>query len=204
MNNPDYDDEFAAMTNGLDTDPHPYGPNTNQQVKAVKPGLTPRGKAILGAAGVALAASGFLVYQDHQATVAAETAKAAEIQLQQQRLELERLKVMNEVDEKQSTRQKTEDKALQAKIDACVKDNKDQSPYLQGTVDACRDQYSVTHASSTDGNDMQVAGSVANTATSGAINPLWAVAGIAGAAGIAVAAKRVRRTDEPAPATHCH
>lgn len=191
---PDENAQFNAQFNQIiGADNEPYGPTATPPHK---PGLTARGKAILGAAGVVLAAGGFLVYQDHAANVAAQEAKTAEIALQQQRLELERLKVMNKVDEEQAKEQKAESKSLQAKIDACVQDNKDQSAYLQGVVDACRDQYSTTSAV-TDGGDIEAAGSAVNAGSAGGIDPLWAVGGIAAATGIAIGAKRMRRPAQP-------
>jgi hypothetical protein len=193
MNQPDNNeyDEFAQITNGLDVDPNPYGETASPQARRRKPGLNPKGRVILAAAGVVLVGGGFLVYQDHAANVAAQEAKSAEIALQQQRLDLERLKVTNQLDKEQAAAQKADSKDLQQKIDACVKDNKDQSAYLQGTVDACRDQYSAT--SSSTGDDMQEAGSVTNGGGGGSFDASWLVVGFGGAALFAYGVNKFRR-----------
>lgn len=199
MNQPNNNefDAFDQITNGLDVDPHPYGETASPQARPRKPGLNGKGKVILAAAGVVLVGGGFLVYQDHAANVAAQEAKSAEIALQQQRLDLERLKITNQLDKEQAAAQKADYKDLQQKIDACVKDNKDHSAYLQGVVDACRDQYSATGSSGTGSDDMQAAGSSVNSSDGGGMSPWSAVAGIALAGGIAFGAKRITRPARP-------
>lgn len=197
-----YDAEFNQMTGGFSPDPHPYGqPAANATpsgpVGPKKTGLNTKGKAVLGGAGVLLAAGGFLIYQDHSANIAAQNAKQAEIALQQQRLELERLKVTNQVDEKHAKQQKTETKQIQQKIDACVDANRDTSAYLQGTVDACRDQYATTSA---DGHDMQEAGSSSTGLnTDGSISPVWLIGAAAGGVMVFWAARRGRRNNAGTP-----
>lgn len=192
-NNSEYDDQFDRITNGLDVDPNPYGESASPQARRRKPGLNPTGRMIIAVAGMVLVGGGALVYQDHAANVAAQEAKSAEIALQQQRLDLERLKVTNQLDKEQAAAQKADSKDLQQKIDDCVKDNKDQSAYLQGTVDACRDQYSATSSGTGSGNDMQEAGSATNTGGNGSFDATWLIAGLGAAGGIAYVGNKFRR-----------
>lgn len=192
--NHEYDDEnaqvnaqFNAMTDGID--PQPYGPAPEQPAK--KAGLNARGKVVLAGAAVVLAGSGVIGYTIHTDNAAENANKAAELAIQQQKLDLERIKVTNQIDEKQAAKQQDADKAIQAKVEACVDQNKDGSAYLQGVVDACKEQYNATD-SSTDGGDMQAAGA-ASSSGGGDSNTL-VLAGIAAAVvGTGVAVRRLSR-----------
>ena len=198
MNQPDnneYDAQFDQMMQGLDVEEKPYGNPVKAQATGPKPGISKRGKVVFSAAGVVLAVGGFAFYQDHQQNVADQNAKAAAIQLQQSQLDLERLKVMNEVGEKQAKDHKVEAKSLQAKIDACVDRGRDGAAYLQGVVDACRDQYEPS--ATVDGQNMQEAGASSSLPGQGGdgANTLL-IAGIGAAVlGAAVAARRGTRRD---------
>lgn len=186
-----YDSEFDQITPGLG----PYGAPEKAQATAPKPGISKRGKVVFSAASVVLAVGGFAFYQDHQENIAAQNAKAAEIQLQQAKLDLERLKVTNQVDEKQAKDQKVEAKSLQAKIDACVDRGRDGSAYLQGVVDACRSQYAAS--ATVDGQNMQEAGAASSLPGQGGGDASSVlIAGIGAAVlGAAVGARRLTRRD---------
>ncbi|MFC9497622.1 hypothetical protein [Streptomyces sp. NPDC056982] len=193
MNQPyNNDDAFDQITNGLDVDPDPYGETASPQATRRKPGLNSKGRVILGAAAVVLVGGGILVYQDHAENIAAQKAKSDEIALQQQRLDIERLKITNKLDKEQASQAKADHESLQQKIDDCVKANKDQSAYLQGTVDACRDQYSATSNGTGSGADMQEAGAVTNT-SSGSFDATWLVVGIGAAVGVGYVGNKFRR-----------
>lgn len=196
------DDEFDQVIQGVD--PHPYGAPTQPATPPKKTGLNTRGKVALSIVGLALIGGGTLIYQDHTENVAAQNAKAAELQLQQSRLDLERLKVTNQIDEKQARQQKDEAKDLQAKVDACVAANKDQSAYLKGTVQACQDQYGTS--TGTSGDDMQEAGS-ATSSGGGGISPGLVIGvgvTVAAAVGFARYGRRPAETAATGPHSNCH
>jgi uncharacterized protein HemX len=200
MTMPTYsDDEFDQVVQGVD--PHPYGAPV-QPTTPKKTGLNTRGKVALSVAGLAIIGGGTLIYQNHTENVAAQQAKTAELQLQQSRLDLERLKVTNQIDEKQARQQKDEAKDLQAKVDACVAANKDQSAYLKGTVQACQDQYGTSTSS---GADMQEAGSATNGDGGGGISPGLVIGvGVTVAAAVGFARYGRRPAATAGPHSNCH
>lgn len=194
MNQPDDNSQVNAQFDAMmGVDPHPYGQQPAPQTAgSKKTGLNTRGKAVLGSAGVLLAVGGFFVYQDNEADIAAQNAKQAEIALQQKRLDIERIKVTNQVDQQHAKEQKAAEKGLQAKVDACVDANRDKSAYLQGTIDACRDQYA---SSSGDSPGMEEASSSTGLDTDGSISPVWLVGAAVTGVGVVVFARRGRRDD---------
>lgn len=177
-----FDEEFRDITSGIDAqewptetiDKTPYGPPTCP----VKPGLTKRGKAALAIGGAILAGSALMGYQAYSSSAADSNAKAQEIALQQQKIELEKLKEANRSNVNQAGNNDTR----QAHIDKCVKDNKDligkgyNSSY-RDIVDACQAQYTPTNG----GDDMQSTASTEDTSSShgGGINDGFLIGGAA-------------------------
>jgi len=156
MNSPDefdrmvakeFPEEFEAI------DPAPYG----TPARPAKAGLTRRGKAAVAIGATILAGGALIGYQAYSSSAAEQEAKAQEIALQQQRIELDKLKEMNRAHNTQTGQEKTR----QASINSCVKDKEDLigkgfgSPSYRDIVDACQAQYTPT--TSTDG--MQAAAS---------------------------------------------
>jgi hypothetical protein len=149
--------EFAAET----VDATPYGPNSHQPVKT---GLTPRGKAVLGFAGAAIAATCLVGWQINSASQAESHAKAQEIALKQDQLELEKLKELNKASATNAKTQAVLDTARQKKVDACVTANKglvgkQLGATYRSVLDDCQAQYGATNT-----GDVVAAGSVTNTA----------------------------------------
>lgn len=173
----------------------PYG----SPVRPHNPGLTKRGKVVLSVGAVVLAGGGLIGYQHYSAQTAASETKAQEIALKQQQLELEKLKELNRASESNRKAQTSENKTLQASINACVKDKDDQvgkeygSPSYQDVVDACRDQYSAT----TSGEDMQAAASSknANSSNGGGVNQGALLGGGVLVLGLVAAAKWGKRSN---------
>lgn len=162
MNNPDEFERMVAKefpeefeTGAIDN--NPYG----APARPVKPGLTRRGKAAIAIGGAVLAAGSLWGYQAYSADQAADNAKAQEIALQQQRLELDKLKEMNKAGHTNSS----QEKIRQASIDKCVKDNKDLvgkgfgSNSYRDIVDACQAQYTPTSST----GDMESTASTQDT-----------------------------------------
>ncbi|MDX3283942.1 hypothetical protein PV435_48010, partial [Streptomyces scabiei] len=114
MNTPDKE-EFESIINTQNWGP--YGPST---AHPVKPGLTKRGKAALAIGATVLAGGGMLAWQDSSAETEANQIRAQELTLQQQQLELERLKELNKAASQNAKAQATEDATTQKLIDACV------------------------------------------------------------------------------------
>jgi hypothetical protein len=126
-----------------------------------KPGLTKRGKAALGIGAAVIAGGSLIGYQSYAASAAENEAKAQEIALKQQQLELEKLKEMNRANAVGQKAQVSETKTRQAAINTCIKNASDQTGKEYGSasyrdvIDACQAQY----AGSTAADDMQAAAS---------------------------------------------
>jgi hypothetical protein len=140
----------------------PYG----TPVQPVKPGLTKRGKVAIAVASVAVAGTGFIWYQGESAQAAKDAKEAAALQIQMQKLELEKLKEINKATVEQKNEQATEDAARQKFVDACVEADKGLVGKQMGVtyssvVDDCQGQYE----GGTDGSDMAAAGSASDTAS---------------------------------------
>lgn len=185
--------EYPANSTNESIDHTPYGTPAQPH----KTGLTKRGKAALGIGATLLAGGTLVGYQNYAANVAESEAKAQELTLQSQALELEKIRELNRVEE--TTRKVTAgyDKDRQKRIDECVKTHSDQvgkgfgSPQLRDVVDACQAQYAPT--TSTDAG-MQEAGSTTDTAGGGGISPAVLLGlGTGGALLIAVAANRGKK-----------
>ncbi|MGY0065218.1 hypothetical protein ACWY4P_53860 (plasmid) [Streptomyces sp. LZ34] len=158
-------EEFPVNDSREYIDATPYGGHARSH----KPGLTKRGKAALGIGAAVLAGGGLIGYQAYSANVAANEAKAQEIALKSQQLELEKLKELNRVNAADRKAENSENKTRQTSINECVKDKEDQvgkdfgSPSYQDVVDACQSQYAPT----TSGDDMETAASAKEAASPG-------------------------------------
>jgi hypothetical protein len=144
-------------------DLHPYGIPANSI--PVKPGLTPRGKAGIAISAAVLASAGLFTWQHFSAVNAANEAKAQQIQLEKERLEIEKLKALSEAAKTNSSGTTVRQK----QIDACVTSNKDLvgkgfNSQLQDIVDACQAQYTSPSAT---GSDLQATASVKEAGSGG-------------------------------------
>lgn len=194
---PGHDDGFEQVINGGYTD-SPYGGGIPANSIPVKPGLTRRGKVAMSVGAAVLAGGGILTWQHYAAEATANQVKAQELSIQQQQIELEKLKVLSDANAKNAKTQATQDAARQKQIDACVKDNKTLvgkqlgATYSSVLAD-CQAQYGSTNTSG-----MQEAASSQDTTAGGGggISPSTLVGLGAGAALlIAVAANRGRKVN---------
>ncbi len=155
------------------TDPYPYGPPVAHAGPA-KTGLTRRGKTALTIGAVVLAGGGLITWQHHAETVAANELKAQELQIQQTKLALEQQKALDKANKDAVKTQTAAQKARQAKVDACVNDNKGLIEHRLGTtlgsvIDDCQKQYPDTTGTSA---DMQEAASTSSSGSGGGQNLL--------------------------------
>lgn len=169
----------------------PYG----GPVYSPKPGLTRRGKAAIAIGVTVIAGGSILTWQHYSAEADSNHIRAQELTLQQQQLELEKLKEMNKATAQNAKAQATQDEARQKQIDACINTNKSlvgkqvQATY-SSVVNDCQNQYT---GGSTD-SDISEAASSTDTG-GGGISPAGLVGIGAGAALlIAVAANRGKKT----------
>lgn len=193
-----YDAEFNEMTSGYRPEPA-AGPYGDTPARPHKPGLTKRGKIGIAVAAAAVVGGSLIGYQVHSSNEAAAEAKAQEIQLQADRLELAKLREMNRASEVNRKTQTTAEQARQNDIDACVKSNVDKvgkgmgSPTRRDVVDDCQAQYVGT----TEGEDMDAAGTATDTGSGGGLGVSSGMLIGVGALGlVAVAATRGRRRDD--------
>jgi hypothetical protein len=192
MNTPD-NDEFNEIINTQNWGP--YGPPATHPVK---PGLTKRGKVALAVGATVLAGGSLFTWQHYSAEAEANQIRAQEIALQQQELELEKLKEINKAATRNAETQATEDATKQKLIDACVEtDNslvgKQMGVTYSSIVEDCRNEYA-----NTAGADMQEAASASDTGTgeSGGISPSALIGIGAGAALlVAIAANRGKKAN---------
>jgi hypothetical protein len=192
MDTPDNNQEFESIINTQEWGP--YGAPTPQPVK---PGLTKRGKVAVAIGVTVLAGGGMLLWQDYSAETEANQIKAQELSLQQQQLELERLKELNKAASQNAKAQATEDAATQKLIEACVDTDKSLVGKQMGVtyssiVADCRSEY----ASNSTGADMQEAASVSDADTGdGTISPSALVGiGVGAALLVAIAANRGKKS----------
>ena len=161
-------DGYTVTSTAEHLDETPYGP-TPATGPARKAGLTRRGKAALGVGAAVIAGSTLIGYQAYAANTAASEARAQEIALQSQALELAKLREVNRAAETSRTVEADKAKARQASIDTCVKTHTDQTGKGYGTasyrqvVDGCQDQYPAL----ADSADMQSAATATSTQTGG-------------------------------------
>lgn len=185
--NPEFEEIINTQSWG------PYGSPTQSHVK---PGLTRRGKAGIAVAGTVLAAGGLLTWSHYSAESDANQIKSQELAIQQQKFELEKLKVMNQVNTENAKTQATMDAARQKRIDACVTANKglvgkQLGATYSSVLSDCQAQYAATSTSG-----MQAAASATDTNSGGGVSPAVLVSVVAGGAIlIAVAANRGKKTN---------
>lgn len=187
--NPEFEEIINTQTWG------PYGSPTPQQVK---PGLTRRGKAAIAVVGTVMAAGGLLSWSHYSAQSDLTEVESRKIALQEQQLELEKLKLMSEVNAKNSKAQATADASRQKQVDACVNANKGLVGKQLGityssVLSDCQAQYTSTGA-----DGMQAAASASDTDSNsgGGISPSGLVGiAVGGALLIAVAANRGKRNN---------
>ncbi|MER6092432.1 hypothetical protein [Streptomyces bluensis] len=189
-NHDEFDDIVNTETWG------PYGPSA---AEPVKPGLTKRGKAALTIGAAVLAGGGILTWQHYSAEAEANQVRSQELALQQQQLELEKLKEMNKAAAENAKTQATYDAARQKQIDACIDANKSLVGKQMGVtyssvVDDCQNQYAGT--STTPGMQEAAASSDTGTDSGGGISPgLLLGIGTGGALLIGFAANRGKKTN---------
>ena len=183
-----------GMTTPENIDPTPYG----IPVHPTKGGLTKRGKAALGIGAAVLAGGTLIGYQVHSGNVAEAEAKAQELKIQTQALELEKLREMNRASEADRKAQASEAKARQASVDTCVKSHASLvgkgfgSPSHRDIVDDCQAQYNAVPTS----DDMKPAGSTDSADTSsGGVNQAVLIGGGALVVFLVAAAKKGTRSN---------
>lgn len=162
MNQPDkFDrDEFDRIVQGIHnnsqpayTDPAPYGPPPSYvYTPPVKTGLTPRGKAAIAIGGVVIASGALFCWQHYTTQKAAAEVRAAEIQLEREKFELEKLKELNKVNAENAKAVTAADKERQEKVDSCIKENKNTvgkqiGATYRSVVEDCQAQYPATTSS---------------------------------------------------------
>lgn len=175
-----------------------WGPYGSPTPPPVKPGMTRRGKGALAVAGTVIAVGGMLTWQHYDSASEANQIKSQELAIQQQKFELEKLKVMNQVNTENAKTQATMDAARQKRIDACVTANKglvgkQLGATYSSVLSDCQAQYAAT---STAG--MQAAASASDTsgASGGGISPSMLLGlGVGGALIVGVAANRGKKTN---------
>ncbi|MER6249361.1 hypothetical protein [Streptomyces griseorubiginosus] len=180
----------------------PYGTNPHIPAHSIptKPGLTRRGRTALVIGSLVLAGGGLITWQHHADTAAAHELKAKELQLQQDQLDLKKAQQAAQANEQAQKAQAAADKARQAKVDACVQENKGlvgkQLGYrLSNVVEDCQTQYPAT----TGTGDMQEAATASSTNSNTAGTGLLIGGGVL-VAGMVLAVKRATRpTPQPQP-----
>jgi len=195
------DDEFDRIIKEFHVNPseiidqNPYNAPTQHQ----KAGLTKRGKAALGIGAAVIAGGSLIGYQVHSANVAESEAKAQEIALKSQALELEKLRETNRANEAARQVQASQAKARQVSIDTCVKDSADLvgkgfgSPSHHDIVSDCQAQYADVPSS----GDMEAAASAkdAGNGSGGGVNQGLLVGGGVLVLFLVGAAKKGTRTN---------
>lgn len=195
MNTPD-NSEFDDIINTQNWGP--YGPPANQPVQTVKPGLTKRGKVALAIGITVIAGGSMLAWQDYSAEADSNQIRAQELTLQQQQLEVEKLKELNKAATRNAKTRATEDAENQKLIEACVDTDKGLVGKQLGVtyssvVADCQSQYATTST----GADIQTAAS-ASEAPDGddGISPTTLLGiGVGGALLVGIAANRGKKAN---------
>ena len=185
--------EFDSIINTQEWGP--YGPPVAQPVK---PGLTKRGKAALAIGATVLAGGGMLTWQHYSAEAEANQIRVQELALQQQELELEKLKELNKANTANQKAQETQGAEQQKQIKACVDADKGLIGKQMGVtyssvLEGCQRQYGTSNT----GVAMQQAASASDTGgEDGGISP-GALLGVGAGAAllIGVAANRGRKNN---------
>ncbi|WP_328545482.1 hypothetical protein [Streptomyces europaeiscabiei] len=196
MNTPD-NSEFDDIINTQNWGP--YGPPANQPVQAVKPGLTKRGKVALAIGVTVIAGGSMLAWQDYSAEADSNQIRAQELTLQQQQLEVEKLKELNKAATRNAKTRATEDAENQKLIEACVDTDKGLVGKQLGVtyssvVADCQSQYAT---STTTGSDIQTAASASEASDGGGgISPTMLLGiGVGGALLVGIAANRGKKAN---------
>ncbi|MEU0836048.1 hypothetical protein [Streptomyces sp. NPDC005969] len=198
---PAADDEFDRIIKEFHVNPtetidqNPY----NAPVQPRKAGLTKRGKAALGIGAAVIAGGSLIGYQVHSANVAESEAKAQEIALKSQALELEKLRETNRANEADRKAKASQERVRQASVDTCVKDNAHLadkgfgSPSHRDIVSDCQAQYT----GPADGGDMKAAASATdtNSTSGGGVNQGLLLGGGVLVVFLVAAAKKGSRTN---------
>ncbi|MFF8544808.1 hypothetical protein ACF060_31480 [Streptomyces werraensis] len=153
-----FDDEFHSIVAGGYTDPSPYGPPP--AAPQVKTGLTPRGKAALGAGTCLIACGALFGWQQYAAQQANADVKAAELALQQQKIELEKLKEINRANAIAEKQNKAETSENKKHIQACIQSNEKLVGKVMGvTYQSVRDDCQAAYQTTASGPAMETASS---------------------------------------------
>lgn len=181
-------------------DPTPYG-----GAPAGRTGLTPRGKVVMGLAGAAVLGATLVGYTAYSADSDRADARAQEITLQRERLELERMKEINQASAEDRKAAVEASTARQTALNSCVKDGSAQIGKTGGpwnraqVVDECKQL-----GDGADWSDTKTGTDMANAASSSDLNThdgggdsgnnglLWLVGG--GAALALFGAKKAKKT----------
>lgn len=191
----EFSHEFAPAQPGHTPAMGPYG----HPVQPVKPGLTKRGKTALVIGATVIAGGSLLAWQNHSEKAAANEFRAQELALQQQQIELEKMKELNKANAAQQKTQETLDAERQKQIEACIKTDKDlvgkQIGVTYSTVlNDCQARFGATNDTSV--TSMQEAASTSDTQGGGGISPTALLAIAAGGAlVVGVVANRGRKTN---------
>lgn len=207
----EYNDPNAAfnsiVNHGFSTNPQvtpeqhytgPYGPPVPHHPAPVKTGVTPRGKAVMAIAATLIVGGSLIGYQHYAAAQAANEVRAQELQIEQQKIDIERLKALGKATEAAQKTQAASDKARQTKIDACVAANKglvgkQLGATYRSVLDDCQAQYP---DSAVNVGDMQSAASAQNNGSGGGgANGLLVGAGVVIVGGLVTAARRTTRSN---------
>lgn len=177
-------------------DQGPYGIPANSIPK--KPGLTKRGKVAVTIGAAVIAGGGLVFWQHNNAVEAASQAKQQEIQLENKKLDLEMLKVMNQTNTAAAKNQSSEEQQRQKQISDCVNASKNLVGKQLGVtypsvLKDCRDQFPAT----TDGTDMQTAASSTTHNSGGSgVNEGLLIAAAVLVGGIFIAARRTTHSHQ--------
>ena len=170
MNTPE-NQEFESIINTQEWGP--YGTPATHTNQHVKPGLTKRGKVALAVGATVIAGGSMLAWQDYTENAQNNELRAQELALQQQQLEVEKLKEINKAATRNAETKATEDAATQKLIDTCIDTDKGLVGKQMGVtyssiVADCRSEYAGTST----GSDMQAVGSAEDVSggDSGGIN----------------------------------
>lgn len=192
-------EEFAKEFGPELVDPNPYGPPAHvNYAQPVKTGLTPRGKAVMVAFAAPLLLGGFLGWQHYESTQAAAQVKAQQFAIQQQQIELEKLKELNKANAAAQKSETAENNQRNKLVEACVDSNKKMVGKLLGvTYQSVRGDCETQYPISTSTGDMQAAATAQDTSSSddGGVSPgLLLGAGVLGL-GIVVFAKKSTKSN---------
>lgn len=195
----DHNEFDSIIAGGYAANSQPEYPTPGPYGAPVKTGLTPRGKAAIAVGGVIIASTALFSWQHYSAQQAAAEAKAAEIQLQRDRFELEKLKTMSQVNAANTKLQTSAETARQKRIDSCVNSNKglvgkQLGATYRSVLEDCQAQYPASSNSS----DMANAASAtdATNPSGGGVSPGLLLGGAVLAGGLTVAWRKSTKSNQ--------